>query len=94
MENEERFRRIEEATLMMEDLLVRHEERLDAQDQKLDNHHQKLDEFYKAMETSREDFEFKLNALIDAQMQNEIGIRQLKEASQSHLQRIEKLENN
>ncbi len=94
MENEERFRRIEEATLMMKDLIVRHEDRLDNQQESLSNHYLFLEKEREEREASRRDFEFKLNALIDAQMQNEIGIRQLKEASQSHLQRIEKLENN
>ena len=92
MENEERFARIEEATLIMKDLLLRHEERID-------DHSEKMREFYKAMEDSREDFEFKLNALIDAQIRNESDIaalkessKELNEASQSQLKRIENLE--
>ena len=87
MEDKERFRRIEDAILMMKDLIVNHDERLD-------NHSQMMEKERREREDSRKDFDFKLNALIDAQIQNEIGIRELKEASQLHLQRIEKLENN
>ena len=71
--------KIEEAILIMKDLLVSHNDR--------------LDDYYKALEDSREDFEFKMNALIDSQMRNESEIRELKEASQSHLKRIVTLEN-
>ncbi len=87
MELEERVKLIEEATLMMKELVIRHEVRLD-------EHDQKLRDFYKAMEDSSKDFNFKLNALIDAQIRNESGIAELKEASQSQLKRIENLENN
>jgi translation elongation factor EF-1beta len=69
----------------MKDLLVSHDER--------------LENYFFALQESREDFNFKLNALIEAQMRNETGIDKVKEsieklseASQSHLQRIEKLE--
>ncbi len=93
MNLEKKVDKIEEAILMMKDLVLRHEERLD-------QHNQKLDDFYKAMDESREDFEFKLNALIDAQMRNENDIRELKDtsrelkdASQFQLKRIEILEN-
>jgi len=86
MENEERFKKIEEAILLMKDLVVRHKDRID-------NHDKKLSDFYKAIEDSREDFNFKLNALIDAQLRNESHITQLKEASESQLKRIENLEN-
>ena len=79
MENEERFKRIEEAILTMRDLVISHDER--------------LEDYFRALRDSREDFNFKLNALIDAQMRNETEIRELKEASKSHLERIEKLEN-
>jgi hypothetical protein len=93
MENEERFKKLEEAVLLMKDLVVKHEDRIDG-------HDKKLSDFYKALEDSREDFNFKLNALIDAQMRNETDIaglkessKELNEASKSQLQRIEKLEN-
>jgi len=83
---------IEQAILQMKDLVIRHEER--------------LDDFHKALRESREDFEFKLNALIDAQLKNETEISELKEvskslektsksleeASKSQLTRIERLE--
>ena len=71
MTDEERFERIEEAIILMKDLLISHENRLDG-------HGQRLDDYCKAMRESREDFEFKLNALIDAQIQNEIGIKELR----------------
>lgn len=87
MSDEERIKRVEEAVLTMKDLLLRHEERID-------KHDEKLRAFYKAMEDSREDFNFKLNALIDAQIRNESNIAKLKEASESQLKRIENLENN
>ena len=86
MENEERFKKLEEAILLMKDLVVRHEDRIDG-------HDKKLSDFYKAMEDSREDFNFKLNALIDAQLRNESDIEKLKEASESQLKRIENIEN-
>lgn len=51
--------------------------------------------FYNALRESREDFEFKMNALIDAQIKNESKIGELKQssvelriASQSQLARI------
>ena len=81
MTNEERISRVEEAILIMKDLVVRHEERLDEHEERLDEHDKKLRDFYKAMEDSREDFNFKLNALIDAQLRNESGIAELKESS-------------
>ena len=87
MSDEERIQRVEEAVLTTKDLLLRDEERLD-------DHNEKLRAFYKAMEDSLEDFNFKLNALIDAQIRNESDIAKLKDASESQLKRIEKLENN
>ncbi len=93
MTDEERVKRIEEAIILMKDLLISHENRLDGHGQRLDDHRQSLDDYYKAMRESREDFDFKLNALIDAQIQNEIGIKELKEASKSQLTRIERIEN-
>ena len=76
---EEKVNRIEEAILIMKDLLVNHDER--------------LEDYYKALRESREDFNFKMNGLIDAQIKNEAEIGELKEASRSQLNRIEKLEN-
>lgn len=93
MSDEERIKRVEEAIEIMKNLLVSHDNR--------------LEDYFIALRQSREDFEFKLNALIDAQIRNEtdiaglkesvielrIGATELKEASSSQLQRIEKLEN-
>lgn len=76
---EERVNKIEEAILIMKNLLVNHDER--------------LEDYYKALRESREDFNFKMNALIDAQIKNEAEIGELKEASRSQLNRIERLEN-
>ena len=94
MENEERFRRIEEAILTMKDLVVRHEERLDENYFEFKN--EKIER-----EESRKDFDFKFNALIDSQIRSESeiieikeAIKELKEVSQSQLKRIENLENN
>lgn len=85
MDTEERVKLIEQAIVLMKDLIIRHDERLDTFDDQL--------------RRSREDFEFKMNALIDAQIKNEAEIDELKEsttklkdASQSQLNRIERLE--
>ena len=43
---------------------------------------------------SRQDFDLKINALIDSQIRNQDEIGELKEASKSILKRVEKLENN
>lgn len=58
----------------MKDLIVSHDER--------------LENYLRALQQSREDFEFELNALIDAQMGNETEIDKLKEASKLQLERI------
>ena len=93
MELEERVRILEHATIIMRDLVVSHDER--------------LEDYFRALRESREDFNFKLNALIDAQIRSEsdtaelkesinelrISSSDLKEASQSQLQRIITLEN-
>jgi hypothetical protein len=86
MNLEERVTKIEEAVLMMKDLLVNHDER--------------LKDYYRSLQESREDFNFKMNAIIDAQIKltdaqakNEAEIGALKEASRSQLNRIERLEN-
>lgn len=54
MSTEERISRVEEAIVIMKDLIVRHDER--------------LDNYSKLMQESRADFDFKLNSLIDAQL--------------------------
>jgi hypothetical protein len=61
METEKRVKLIEEAIMMMKDLIIRHDERLDDFDLK-------INETRKEMFESREDFNFKLNALIDSQI--------------------------
>ncbi len=94
MENEEGFRRIEEAILTMKDLLVRHEVRLD-------ENHLEIKNGKIEREESRKDFDFKLNALIDSQIRSESeiieikeAIKELKEVSQSQQKTIENIENN
>jgi hypothetical protein len=79
MSDEERIKGVEEAIIIMKDLLVSHNER--------------LENYFQALNESREDFNFKLNALIDTQIKNETEIQDLKEASKSQLYRIENLEN-
>ena len=86
MSIEKRVETVEEAILIMKDLLVSHDER--------------LEDYFRVLHESREDFNFKLNALIDAQIRNETeidkvkeSIEKLSEASHSQLHRIEKLEN-
>ena len=105
MSLEQRVDKIEEAILIMKNLVVSHDERLEnyfrAMQESREDFNFKLNALTDAQirsetETleSREDFNFKLNALIDLQMSNEIEIRELKEASKSQLQRIERIENN
>ncbi len=92
MELEERVKTLEQATIMMRDLVISHDERLE-------NFLYALDRERQEREESNKDFNFKLNALIDAQIRNESEIERVKdsieklsEASQSQLKRIEKLE--
>lgn len=92
MSIEKRLDTVEEAILIMKDLLVSHNERLE-------NYFFALEKERQEREESNKDFNFKLNALIDAQIRNETeidkvkeSIEKLSEASQSQLQRIEKLE--
>lgn len=80
MTTEERVDRIEDVIVLLKDLIVRHEERLDT-----------FDADFKRL---CEDFEFKMNALIDAQIKNETEIEKLRVASDSQLTRIERLERN
>lgn len=79
MSLEERMGHVEDAILAMKDLLVSHDDRLEG--------------YFNALERSREDFEFKVNALVDSQVKTEAEVIELKEASRSQLTRIEKLEN-
>ncbi|MEP6900158.1 MAG: hypothetical protein ABJA66_00325 [Actinomycetota bacterium] len=79
MEIEERVKILEQATITMRDLVISHDER--------------PEDYFRALRESRKDFDFKLNALIDAQLRNETGIEKLREASESQLKRIENLEN-
>ena len=71
---------VEEAILVMKDLSVSHDER--------------LEKYFYALNESRQDFDFKMNALIDAQIRNQAEIGELKEVSKSTLKGVEKLENN
>ena len=80
MSIEERMSHVEEAILTMKDLLISHDDRLES--------------YFNALERSREDFEFKVNALVNSQIKTEAEVVELKEASRSQLTRIEKLENN
>jgi uncharacterized protein with FMN-binding domain len=70
----------------MKDLLVSHDERLEGYFNALNSERSEREE-------SRKDFDFKLNALIDAQIRNQDEISELKEASKSILKRVEGLEN-
>lgn len=78
MNGDDRVNRMEDVIVLLKDLIVRHEERLDT--------------FDVDFERSRNDFDFKMNALIEAQIKNETEIEKLREASGSQLDRIERLE--
>lgn len=78
---------MEEIVILLKALILRHQERLDSQEEKVST-------FETDLKRSREDFDFKLNALIDAQIKNEIEIDKLRIASSSQLTRIEQLEQN
>ena len=78
MSLENRMTAVEKAVLTLEKLVISHDER--------------LEDYYKAMEESRRDFEFKMNALIDSQIRTEAEIRELKETSNSTLKRLDRLE--
>ncbi len=79
MSLEGRVGKIEDAIGIMKDLLVSHNER--------------LEDYFHALNESRQDFEFKINALIDSQIRNQDEISQLKEVSKAILKRVENLEN-
>ena len=78
MSLENRTTAVEKAVLTLEKLVISHDER--------------LEDYYKALEESRRDFEFKMNALIDSQTRTEAEIRELKETSNSTLKRLDRLE--
>jgi hypothetical protein len=93
LETEKRVKLIEEAIMMMKDLIIRHDERLDDFDLK-------INETRKEMLESREDFNFKLNALIDSQIRTgsdlatvKDSIIELRKTAESTLKRVEKIEN-
>lgn len=86
MELEQRLGLIEKAILTMKDLVVSHSERFDS-------HDERLGDYYSALKESREDFEFKMNALVDAQIRNEAEIEKLWSVNKTHEARLQKLEN-
>lgn len=67
MSLEDRMTVVEEAVLTLKQLVISHDER--------------LEDYFKALEESRRDFEFKMNALIDSQIRNEAEIRELREST-------------
>jgi wobble nucleotide-excising tRNase len=79
MNLEKKVDKIEEAILIMKDLVLRHEERLD-------EHNQQMSDFYGALEESRKDFDFKINALINSEIRKEFAMTNLEK-------RIENIEN-
>jgi hypothetical protein len=95
----ERLKGLEDVAFIVKDAIVNRSERMDDFLSALENERREREE-------SRKDFEFKLNALIDAQLRNETDIRELKESSrqlkeasqelkespQAQLKRIEILE--
>lgn len=64
---EDRTKLIEQAIIQMRDLVISHDER--------------MEDYFRALRESREDFNFKLNAVIAAQLENEAGIRELREST-------------
>jgi hypothetical protein len=97
MSLENRVSVVEEAIVIMKDLLVSHDERLESYFNALNSERSERENALNAERTAREesrkDFDFKLNALIDAQIRNQDEISGLKEASKSILKRVEGLEN-
>ena len=85
MNIEDKVDRMEGVIVLLKELIVRHEERLD-------NHEERHNWFEADLKRSREDFDFKMNALINAQIKNESEIEKLELASSSQLNRIERLE--
>jgi uncharacterized protein YydD (DUF2326 family) len=85
MSLENRMTAVEEAVITLKQLVISHDER--------------LEDYYKALEESRRDFEFKMNALIDSQIRTEAELRELKEStndlketSKNALERLDRLE--
>jgi predicted RNase H-like nuclease (RuvC/YqgF family) len=78
MSLENRLTAVEQAVIELKTLVISHDDR--------------LEDYYKALEESRRDFEFKMNALIDSQIRTEAEIRELKETSKSTLERLDRLE--
>ena len=77
MDSEEMMNVMREAIDQMRHLVLRHEER--------------LDDFGENLRRSREDFDFKMNALIDSQIRNESEIAALKESTQKLKESTQKL---
>lgn len=100
MEAEKRIKLIEEVLVVLKNLAVNHDERLESHHKRLENFHEALETERRERKESREDFEFKLNALIDSQIRNEVEFKEIKESiielrktAESTLKRVEKLEN-
>ena len=92
MSLESRVGKIEDAIVIMKDLLVSHDERLE-------DYFNALNRERHEREESRRDFEFKVNALIDSQIKTEAELIEIKESiielrhtSDSALERIQRLE--
>ena len=64
MNVEDKVDRMADVIVLLKDLIVRHKERLD-------NHDERHNWFEADLKRSREDFDFKMNALIDAQLKKE-----------------------
>ena len=64
MNVEDKVDRMADVIVLLKDLIVRHKERLD-------NHEERHNWFEAGLKRSREDFDFKMNALIDAQLKKE-----------------------
>ncbi len=64
MSLEKRISLVETAIITMKDLLVSHNDRLDS--------------YFSALREAREDFEFKMNAIVDAQIRNQAENADLK----------------
>lgn len=94
METEKRIKLIEEAIVIMKNLLVNHDERLESHYKSMENFREAMKSERRERKEAREDFEFKLNALIDAQIRNENAAVELRKSAESTLKRVEKLENN
>ena len=92
MSIEDRVETVEEAILIMKNLLVSHNDRLDdyfeaLNEERVERKREReedrrgREEERREREESRKDFDFKLNALIDAQIRNETEIDKLKKST-------------